>query len=133
MTKRGGKRSRSRNRRSQQGGQSAWQFQLNNLGDLKTQIQNTFSTTGLSGYTQSNDIVPNRSVPSANMKFNDAAKGAASMKGGVRRGGKRGGNWGAVLGTAAVPLTLLGMQQAYGRRHTRRHPGHFRNKSRRRR
>ena len=35
--------------------------------------------------------------------------------------GKKGGYWGAVLEQAAVPLALLGMQQAYGKRHTRRH------------
>jgi hypothetical protein len=35
--------------------------------------------------------------------------------------GKKGGYWGAVLEQAAVPLALLGMQQAYGKRHTRKH------------
>jgi hypothetical protein len=34
--------------------------------------------------------------------------------------GKKGGYWGAVLEQAAVPLALLGMQQAYGKRHTKR-------------
>jgi hypothetical protein len=46
--------------------------------------------------------------------------------------GKKGGYWGAVLEQAAVPLALLGMQQFYGKRHTRRHPGHDRSFKRRR-
>ena len=70
MVKRGG----SRSRRSQQGGQSAWQYQLNNLGDGWKQFENTFGVGGISGPTQSNNIVQNR--------------GGASLKGGKR--GKRG-------------------------------------------
>jgi hypothetical protein len=85
------------------------------------QFFNTFSTTGPSASTQSNNIVPNNGVP-------------AVMKGGRRRrSNKRGGNWGAVLGTAAAPFTLLAAQQAFGKHHTKKHPGHFNSRSRRRR
>jgi hypothetical protein len=33
-----------------------------------------------------------------------------------KRYSKRGGGWGSVLGQAAVPFTILGLQQTYGKR-----------------
>jgi hypothetical protein len=117
-------RSKGRQRsqkRSQRGGSqgsypdSAWGFQMNNLGDGLTQFRN--SLTG-DPNNQSNVIVQNHT----------------KMNGGKRRRcsrGKRGGYFGAVLEQAAVPLALLGSQQYYGKRRTRKQTG--RNKSFRRR
>ena len=109
----------ARRTRSQRGGNqgsypdSAWGFQMNNLGNGWTQFMNS-----MTGPSPSNNIVPinNTNVP-------------VKMAGGRRRSrghgrGKKGGYWGAVLEQAAVPLALLGMQQFYGKRHSRRHPGH---------
>ena len=129
-----GGRSRSRSR-SQRGGQSAWQYQLNNVGNGWQQFMNTFSTTGPNGLTQSNNIVPNTGVAANAAPAPGAPGAAAPTKGGRRRRykNKKGGNWGAVLGTAAVPMALLGMQQMYGKYHTRKHSNNFKNKSRRRR
>lgn len=147
-------------RRSQRGGSwgaypdSAWGFQMNNLGNGWTQFMNslTLQPGENLGTTQSNDIVPIK-----NINAQDTTK---MLTGGKKRRhrhrmshmqrqqmqmrmqqmqqaksqsrGKKGGYFGAVLEQAAVPLALLGMQQAYGKRHTRR-SGMSRKKSMRRR
>ena len=105
-------------KRSQTGGDSAWQWQLDNLGDGWTQFTNTFKGNL---NNQSNNIVQNHPKP--------------MMKGGKRRSrncGKKGGYFGAVLEQAAVPLAVLGAQQYYGKRHTRKHNGRNRSFRRRR-
>jgi hypothetical protein len=158
--------SRSRmSRRSQQGGSqgaypdSAWGFQMNNLGNGWTQFMNSLSSQN-SSTSQSNNIVPVRNMPAQNTGKMSGGKRHMSGSGGKRHmsgsGGKRhrkrgqmmgqsmgqsmsqsksrgknGGYWGAVLEQAAVPLALLGIQHAYGKRYTRRH-GSPRNKSFRR-
>ena len=129
-------------RRSQRGGSwgqypdSAWGFQMNNLGNGWTQFMNSLSVQpGQNlGTSQSNDIVPIK-----NINAQDTGK---MLTGGKRRRhkkskmrhmqqaksqsrGKKGGYWGAVLEQAAVPLALLGMQQAYGKRHTSRKESSF--------
>ena len=135
--------------RSQKGGNygsypdSAWGFQMNNLGNGWTQFMNSLSVQPGSnlGSSQSNNIVPIKNINAQNAQ--------PKMTGGKRhrkramqqqmmqqqtRGkgrGKKGGYWGAVLEQAAVPLALLGMQQFYGKRHTRSHPGHNRSFKRR--
>ena len=118
-------RSKSRQRsqkRSQRGGSqgsypdSAWGFQMNNVGDGWAQFRNSLIGNP---NNQSNVIVQNH---------------PKMMNGGKRRRssrGKRGGYFGAVLEQAAVPLALLGAQQYYGKRHTRKQAG--RNRSFRRR
>jgi hypothetical protein len=106
MRTRSNRRQRSR-KMSQTGGDSAWEWQLNNLGDGWTQFTNTFKGNL---NNQSNSIVQNHPK--------------MMMKGGKRRRssrGKRGGFFGAVLEQAAVPLAVLGAQQYYGKRHTRKH------------
>ena len=119
-------RSKSRQRsqkRSQRGGlqgsypDSAWGFQMNNLGDGWTQFTN--SLTG-NPNNQSNVIVQNH--PKMMMKAGKRRKCSR---------GKKGGYFGAVLEQAAVPLALLGAQQYYGKKNTRKHQG--RNRSFRRR
>jgi len=163
---RASRRSRSSTKtRSQKGGNygsypdSAWGFQMNNLGNGWTQFMNSLSVQpGQSlGTSQSNNIVPIRNINAQDSQPSLSPK----MTGGRRRmrqrqmqqqrqmqkqqqqqmqqqrqmqkqqqqqqqqsRGKKGGYWGAVLETAAVPLALLGMQQFYGKRHTRRHPQH---------
>ena len=117
MRTRSNGRQRSR-KMCQTGGDSAWQWQLNNLGDGWTQFTN--SLTG-NPNNQSNVIVQNHAKP--------------MMKGGKRRRcsrGKRGGYFGAVLEQAAVPLAVLGAQQYYGKRHSRKHNGRNRSFKRRR-
>jgi hypothetical protein len=149
-------RSRNHNRsrkarRSQQGGaqgaypDSAWGFQMNNLGNGWTQFMNSLSVQPGEnmGTSQSNAIVPVRNLnaqdPKSMMMNGGKKHGKRHMKRMMQRQqmmgqsksqsrGKKGGYWGAVLEQAAVPLALLGMQQAYGSRHARRN-GSSRNKS----
>ena len=110
--------------KSQKGGNqgaypdSAWGFQLNNVGDAWSQFTRVMGSTNTS-----NVITP----------AHPAAPVAPTQTGGKRRGSKRnkkGGYWGAVLEQAIVPLTLLGLQQTVG---TRRNHGARRNKTFRRR
>ena len=117
----------SRRSRSQRGGDqgaypdSAWGFQMNNLGNGWTQFMNT-----MTGPSQSNNIVPinntNVQPKMAGGRGRQRQRQRQQMQ--QRSRGKKGGYWGAVLEQAAVPLALLGMQQFYGKRHSRRHPGH---------
>ena len=134
-------------RRSQRGGSwgpypdSAWGFQLNNLGNGWTQFMNSLSVQpGQNlGTSQSNDIVPVKNINAQDTtKMITGGKKHRHKRHKMRhmqqmqmqqmqmqqaRGqsrGKKGGYFGAVLEQAAVPLALLGMQQAYGKRHTRR-------------
>ena len=129
---------------------------MNNLGNGWTQFMNSLSlqpgeTTATVG---SNDIVPIRNLNAQTklsggrkrgnkkmrrmqqmqqMKLAQQAQKAQLMqKGKSKSRGKNGGYWGAVLEQAAVPLALLGMQQVYGKRYTRRN-GSGKNRSMKRR
>jgi hypothetical protein len=143
-------------RRSQSGGSwgaypdSAWGFQMNNLGNGWTQFMNSLSVQPGEnlGTSQSNNIVPIKNInaqdaqPSLSPSMSGGKKHKRSKMRRMQQQrmqmqmqmqqqqmqqaksqsrGKKGGYWGAVLEQAAVPLALLGMQQAYGKRHTRRH------------
>lgn len=116
-------------KRSQTGGSqgaypdSAWGFQMNNLGDTWTQFKNTFSIQPgeNSSINQSNNIVQNNQKMRGGKGRNMMQMRQRQMlqaKGKSR--GKKGGYFGAVLEQAAVPLALLGAQQFYGKKHTRR-------------
>ena len=110
MTTRSKARNSAKSRTKSQRGGGASEWQYTNLGSGWQQFMNTFSTTGHAGNTPSNDIVQN-----------NPQKGGKRHRMHKRHGrSKKGGYWGAVLEQAAVPLALLGMQQAYGKRHTRR-------------
>jgi hypothetical protein len=114
------KRSKSRSR-GQQGGNayppSAWGNVLETAGNGWTQFMNTFSINNpLNNSLNPNGLVPvNTSRSGINVK---------PMAGGKRRRNKtrrrRGGNIGAVLNQAAVPLALLAMNQ-YSKRRTSKH------------
>lgn len=135
------RRNRQRSqKRSQRGGaqgaypDSAWGFQMNNLGNGWTQFMNslTLQPGQNQGTVQSNDIVPIKNINAQNtskMMMNGGRKHHGRKHHGKSRG-KKGGYWGAVLEQAAVPLALLGMQQTYGKRHTRRNRGHNRSMKR---
>ena len=114
--------------KSQKGGNqgaypdSAWGFQLNNVGDAWSQFTRVMGSTNTSN-----------AITAAHSPSPASAAAPVSQMGGKRRGCKRnkkGGYWGAVLEQAIVPLTLLGLQQSVG---TRRNHGARRNKTFRRR
>jgi hypothetical protein len=117
MKTRSNKRCSAKTRRmSQKGGaapDSAWGFQMNNLGNGWTQFMNSLSLQpGQSASNQSNVIVPIRNAGKMVGGKKHRRAGRARSQG----RSKKGGYWGAVIEQAAVPLTLLGMQQVYGRR-----------------
>lgn len=117
MKTRSNKRCSAKTRRmSQKGGaapDSAWGFQMNNLGNGWTQFMNSLSLQpGQSASNQSNVIVPIRNAGKMVGGKKQRRAGRARSQG----RSKKGGYWGAVIEQAAVPLTLLGMQQVYGRR-----------------
>ena len=82
----------------------------------------------MTGPSQSNNIVPinntNVQPKMAGGRGRQRQRQRQRQQMQQRSRGKKGGYWGAVLEQAAVPLALLGMQQFYGKRHSRRHPGH---------
>jgi hypothetical protein len=126
-------RSKSRQRSMRQKGgnypDSAWGYQLNNLGNGWTQFMNSLSLQpGANlGAVQSNAIVPIKNINA------QTAQPALSpkMTGGRRhRRSRKGGNLVAVVEQAAVPLVLLGMQQRYKKKNSRKHNSSRKNKSR---
>lgn len=131
--------SRSKSRqRSMKGGNwgpypdSAWGFQLNNLGNGWKQFMDTMTLQpGANlGASQSNAISPVGNVNAQNAQPALSPK----MTGGRRRRhnrSRKGGNLAAVVEQAAVPLVLLGMQQSYKKKHSRKHHSSRKNKSRR--
>ena len=114
------RRSHSR-KRSQKGGDlsgnppSAWGWGLGTAGDGWRQFM--YSLTLQPGQNanmnQSNDLVLK--------KGGRSRRSRSSRK--SRSRSRRGGNLGLVLSQAAVPLSLLGVQQMYGK-HTRRNKKH---------
>jgi hypothetical protein len=131
MVLKGGKRSKTCRQKGGNYGSypnSAWGYQLNNLGSGWTQFMNSLSLQPGEnlGTSQSNAIVPIKNLNAQNSRPALSQK----MTGGRKRRLKKGGNWGAVIGQAAVPLALLGMQQMYGKNRTRKAQS-FNRKSRR--
>ncbi len=119
-------------RRSQKGGElagnpaSAWGWGLGTLGGGWTQFMNslTLQPGQNLGTIQSNNIVPVGNINAQNAQGNIGPNMTGNIPG--QAGGKkrrqrksRGGNFGAVLGQAAVPGILLAAQQSYGK--SRRH------------
>jgi hypothetical protein len=118
--------SRAKSRRyKQRGGElggnppSAWGYVAGTVGNGWTQFTNalTLQPGQNLGASQSNDIVPIGKVNAQNAQ----PMLKPNMSGGKKRKGAKGGSWGAVAAQALVPGFLLGAQQVYGRRYSRRH------------
>jgi hypothetical protein len=118
--------SRAKSRRyKQRGGElgsnppSAWGYVAGTVGNGWTQFTNalTLQPGQNLGASQSNDIVPIGKVNAQNAQ----PMLKPNMSGGKKRRGAKGGSWGAVATQAIVPGFLLGAQQLYGRRYSRRH------------
>jgi hypothetical protein len=113
--------------RKQKGGSSTsgWSYVYNQVGDGWTQFQNALTLQPGQNLAsqQSNDIEPrgkpnfqnNQSMPTANdlSLIQRAGRRKSSRR-------KRGGTWANVIGQAAVPFTLLGLQNTYKKRKSRR-------------
>lgn len=115
---------------------SAWGWGMGTLGNGWTQFMNSLSLQpGQNlGTIQSNNIVPVGGLNAQNAQGNigpNMTGDIPGQAGGKRRRhhrsrGRRGGNIGAVLSQAAVPVALIAMNNAYGntRRHRRHHRRH---------
>lgn len=110
-------------RMAQRGGElagnppSAWGWGLGTVGNGWQQFMNslTLQPGQNLGSQQSNDIVPTNNL--------NAQSGPMPQAGGKRRYKNRarsGGNWAAVASQAAVPATLILMNNAMGKRSRRR-------------
>jgi hypothetical protein len=132
MAKRVSKRHSKRHSRTQKGGDlagnpaSAWGWTLGTVGDGMTQIMNSLTLQpGQNAATaQSNNLVPIGNINASNPSemLNLKMGGGAKRRRRRRSKRSRGGSWGAVLSQGAVPLTLLGAQQMFGRRRkTKKH------------
>jgi hypothetical protein len=120
--------SRTKSRRYKQRGgtadgpsPSAWSYVSGTVGDGWTQFTNalTLQPGQNASSSNSNDLVPIGKVNAQNAQ----PMLKPNMSGGKRRrrGSAKGGSWGAVATQAVVPGFLLGAQQLYGRRYSRRH------------
>jgi len=118
------KRSRSQSKKG--GSASAWGYVYDQVGNGWTQFQNalTLQPGQNLGSQQSNDIEPigkpnfqnNQSFPTSKDLSLIQRAGKRRSKRSKRSRSKKGGNWGAALGSAIVPFTLLGVQNAFGKR-----------------
>ena len=133
MTKQRSQKKRSRHSKtmSQKGGglagnpPSAWGWGLGTLGNGWTQFTNSLMLQpGQNlGSIQSNNIVPVGGTNAQNSQGNIGTNmgGSIPQSGGKRHRrhrsrGRRGGNVGAILSQAAVPVALIAMNNAYGKR-----------------
>jgi hypothetical protein len=89
---------------------------MNNLGNGWTQFMNSLSLQPGESQSaaQSNNIVAVKNMSGGKNRRRMQQRANSQSR------GKKGGYWGAVMEQAAVPLALLGLQQAYGKRHTRK-------------
>lgn len=106
---------RRRHSRTRRGGDSAWQSMLKTVGDGQTQFNNALTIKSGENIAtkQSNAIVPIN-----NLNAQQVSLPKLPQNGGKRR--KKGGYWTSVLNQALVPFTLLGLQQIYGKKRTRK-------------
>jgi len=115
----GGRRSKS-HRRGRRGGDASDWVISNFGGSTEQQFMNTF---GNDGTGNAGNLIPTLTGAPAVLPYNipqgSLAQNAAPVQGGGRRK-KKGGYWGHVLKQALVPFGLLGLQQLYGKRHTRK-------------
>lgn len=114
------KRNSRRNR--QLGGNSAWQHVSSQVGDGWTQFQNALTLdTG-------NKLVQIGATPNTQNIQNKTMSGGKRRKGSRRKGTRRkgtrrqkGGNIGAIISNAIVPFSLVGLNNFFGKRKSRKH------------
>ena len=127
-------------RRSQRGGDlagnpaSSWGWVNGTVGNGWTQFMNSLtSQPGQNlGTSQSNDIVAVNNINAQDSQpgvGSNLQGGIPSMSGGRKRRnksrGKKGGSWMAVLNQAAVPGSILALQQTFGKsRSSKKHRRH---------
>jgi hypothetical protein len=114
------KRNSRRNR--QLGGNSAWQYVSGQVGDGWTQFQNALTLDNGNQLVQVGATTPNtQNIQNKTMSGGKRRKG--TRRKGTRRKGRRqkGGNIGAVISNAIVPFSLVGLNNFFGKRKSRKH------------
>lgn len=123
------RRRRSSRTRVHRGGElsgnppSSWGWGLGTAGNGWTQFMNSLTLQPGQNIAaaKSNDLVPVGN-PNANEPLQSVKMGGGKRRRHNRRSRTRkGGNWGAVLNQAATPLALLGANQYFGKKLSRRH------------
>jgi hypothetical protein len=96
-------------------GGDASNWVLSNFGNGQAQWDNTFSNGGPANV---GNLLPTVSGAPAVLSYNvpQGSNYAHVPKGGRSRGGRKGGNLGQMVGTAAVPIGLWALQNKYTRR-----------------
>lgn len=103
-------------------GSSAWNYVYDQVGDGMTQVQNSLTLQpGQNVATQqSNMIEPIGKVNFQNNQGLPTAQNLALIQSAGRKRARKGGNWGATISRAAVPFTLMGMQNTFGKRKSKK-------------
>lgn len=112
------------------GSSSAWSYVYDQVGNGMTQFQNALTLQpGQNFATQhSNEIEPigkvnyqnNQGEPTANNLALIQSAGRRRRRSRSRSKSRKGGNWGSTISRAAVPFTLMGMQNMFGKRMSRK-------------
>ena len=98
---------------------SASGYALNIVGNGEVQTQNAFGSNNTGNSLRSVDGLYSVGGSRKKSRHYRHKKNKYGNKYGKKYGkkySKKGGNWGSVLGQAAVPFTLLGLQQTYGKK-----------------
>jgi len=103
---------------------SASGYALNMVGNGEVQTQNAFGSNNTGNSLRSVDGLYSVGGSRKKSRHYRHKKNRYGKK-----YSKRGGNWGSVLGQAAVPFTLLGLQQTYGRKNNSNKTQKRRNRS----
>ena len=116
--------------KKQKGGSSAWSYVYDQVGNGMTQFQNSLTLQPGQNMAsqQSNMIEPIGKVNFQNNQGEPTAQNLALIQSAGRRRrrsrsrsrSRKGGNWGATISRAAVPFTLMGMQNTFGKRMSRK-------------
>lgn len=109
---------RRRRRRGGTGGvaSSATTYEMNTVGNGQTQWNNVFNNEGTMNAPTGNGLWSSDLTKNVSRFSNDPTLGSLMQGGRRRKKTRRGGNLMGVIGQAAVPFALLGMQNAYSRR-----------------
>jgi hypothetical protein len=105
-------------RRRRRGGQStsAATYEMNTVGNGQAQWDNVFNNGATMNAPTGNGLWSADLTQNVSRFSNDPTLGSLMQGGRRRKKTRRGGNLMGIVGQAAVPFALLGMQNAYSRR-----------------
>jgi hypothetical protein len=106
-------------------GPSAWSYVYNTVGSGYDQFKNalTLQPGQNLGSIQSNDIEPRVNLNAQNTEGMPTKTDLSLIQKAGSRKRRRGGNFGAIANQALAPLSLLALQQTYGKRKSKGRKG----------